>query len=623
MDTEYIDIRSLSIINDSISEIAGIPFSIFDSNGKLLLPAKMKDKSSYVEFQEFISSCIEKVIPKQEPIFLKDLSGNDYIMIPFNFNGTTLAAVSRADSMERLRLQNISAHLKKIFEILISLCYEKSIEKRKYQWAKAIINIASDITTSTDIKDVYSSLLDALMFLFDIKTVAILIKEGDEFKTVAAIGDIKSEVSNVVFHSKNPLIASTIEGCKPLSTNDFLEIEKLGLPDKVAAVNIFPLMDRSDVYGLLTIYNSLLSKHETYGVLDVCKVICMVIKNLCLQNNYNRCFNDLIALHTAIKKVTEANSRDDVYEAIVNAATELLNAERGSLMIPNSDDLVIKAVKGINKWLVQDIKIKIGEGVAGRVFKDGKPFFVRNIETLPDIKPRRHYKTHSFISMPMTFASEVKGVLNVTDKITGDEFTEKDLSLLDYFSSYASMVLKAKDYQAMADQMKEFAITDYLTGLFNRRYLYEYLTEEIHRSRRYNFVFSLIMFDIDNFKLFNDSEGHIAGDNILKAISRLTKECLRTNDILARFGGEEFAILMPQTGKEEAHKVAERIRKNIRENIPKTWTKFPYPYITVSFGISFFPECGEGIDDLIKSADYALYEAKKKGKDTIAIYKSD
>lgn len=620
MDTEYIDIRSLSIINDSISEITGLSLSIYDSNGNLLIPSKKQDESPHEEHRRFICNCLEKAMPRQESVVVKDLSGKNHLLIPFSFNGTNFAAISSAFSLEHSQLQNTAIHIKKILETLIAAGYEKNLDRKRYQWAKAITNIASDIHMPADMKEVFSSMLDALIFLFDAKTASIMIKDKDLFRAAAAAGSLKDEVRNLAFHGKHSLIMRSIEARMPASTNDYLEISRLGLPDSVSALHIFPLMDKDNVYGLLTVYNSMIQKDVACGILDFCKLICIVIKNLYVQNDYDRCINDLMALHMATKKVAQINERDDIYEAIVDAATELLNAEKGSLMLPNRDDLVIKAVRGINKWLVQDIRIKIGEGVAGKVFKDGKPFFVKNAETLkPDIKQRHHYKTNSFISMPLTFASEITGVLNVTDKTTGDEFTEKDLSLLNYFSSYASIVLKANDHQAMAEQMKEFAITDYLTGLFNRRYLYEHLTEEIHRSERYGFIFSFVILDIDNFKLFNDTEGHIAGDNILKEFARISRECLRANDILCRFGGEEFAILMPQTGSEEAYGVAERIRKNIKDHLLHKVQKFPHPYITASFGISSFPECGTNIDELIKSADSALYEAKAKGKDTIVV----
>jgi diguanylate cyclase (GGDEF)-like protein len=169
--------------------------------------------------------------------------------------------------------------------------------------------------------------------------------------------------------------------------------------------------------------------------------------------------------------------------------------------------------------------------------------------------------------------------------------------------------------------MKELSVTDPLTGLFNRRFLRERFIEEIHRSERYDSTFSLAIFDIDDFKLFNDTEGHLAGDTVLKELASIARRCIRVNDILSRFGGEEFAVLMPQTNKEEAFVVAERIRKSIKESSMHKWGKFPRPSITVSIGIASFPHNGRTIDELIEHTDVALYKAKSMGKDRTVIYK--
>ena len=132
--------------------------------------------------------------------------------------------------------------------------------------------------------------------------------------------------------------------------------------------------------------------------------------------------------------------------------------------------------------------------------------------------------------------------------------------------------------------------------------------------------FSLAMIDIDDFKLFNDTEGHLAGDEILKNIANIAKDSLRIIDVIARFGGEEFAVIMPQTDKDEAFMVTERIRKSIVEYLPRTWNVFPNDAITISIGIASFPSDGNDRKSLIRNADKALYTAKIKGKDRTVVW---
>ena len=191
--------------------------------------------------------------------------------------------------------------------------------------------------------------------------------------------------------------------------------------------------------------------------------------------------------------------------------------------------------------------------------------------------------------------------------------------LLRSFVSYASIALERSAYYSLAGHLRELSITDSLTGLFNRRYFEERFLEEIHRSNRHNLEFSLAMIDIDDFKLFNDSEGHLAADEVLKCIANIAKDCLRISDVIARFGGEEFAIIMPQTNKVEAISVAERIRHAIKKYLPCTWKVFPKLTITISTGIATFPADGKDRKELIRNADRALYMAKMQGKDRTTV----
>ncbi len=151
---------------------------------------------------------------------------------------------------------------------------------------------------------------------------------------------------------------------------------------------------------------------------------------------------------------------------------------------------------------------------------------------------------------------------------------------------------------------KDLSIRDGLTGLFNYRYFKEMLQREIEKSKRYGHPFSLIMFDIDDFKKFNDKFGHLEGDMILRKFSHLISDSVRKIDLVFRYGGEEFFVLLPELPKDRAKNVAERLEKLVRENLP----------ITVSVGISEFPEDGKDVETLIKKADLDMFENKKMSK---------
>ena len=161
-------------------------------------------------------------------------------------------------------------------------------------------------------------------------------------------------------------------------------------------------------------------------------------------------------------------------------------------------------------------------------------------------------------------------------------------------------------------QLQEMAVTDFLTGLYIRRYFMSRLQDELLRSERYNKVFSIVMADIDNFKDFNDTYGHATGDQVLKAAGSFFQQSLRQTDVIARYGGEEFIIFFPETDKEAAYVLAERLKKGfsqIRLDI--------LPRLAISLGISTYPEDGKDIETLIKNADTAMYSAKQRGRNRV------
>lgn len=156
-------------------------------------------------------------------------------------------------------------------------------------------------------------------------------------------------------------------------------------------------------------------------------------------------------------------------------------------------------------------------------------------------------------------------------------------------------------------QVEEMAVTDPLTGVYNYRYFTHRLNQEVEKARRYKRQLSLIIFDIDNFKDFNDTYGHPAGDNALKEAAKVFLENIRDIDVLARYGGEEFLVLLPETGVDEAFIAAERIRQAVEKD-----TK-----VTVSGGIAAFPGNADNAENLLKNADDILYKAKNKGRNII------
>lgn len=310
------------------------------------------------------------------------------------------------------------------------------------------------------------------------------------------------------------------------------------------------------------------------------------------------------------------------YQAILEHVAGLLQAERASLWLfnENSNEIVLRAALGFS--ISEETRIAAGEGIAGRVVESGAPLVIKDIEAagISAALPDRNYKTKSFISFPITIGGRKIGLVNVASKRTGEPFDEIDVSLLEILGPQVAVAMERAEWHQRATQFQLMSITDPLTGLLNRRYLEERLTEELSRSQRYNYSMSCLMIDIDDFKTYNDRNGHQAGDVALKITAHSLKAALRSADIACRYGGEEFCILLPQTTVSEAGVIAERMRQKVADTVYPHGASQPSGRVSISIGISTLAKHIDTAESVIAAADRALYTAKSLGKNRIEFY---
>ncbi len=191
-----------------------------------------------------------------------------------------------------------------------------------------------------------------------------------------------------------------------------------------------------------------------------------------------------------------------------------------------------------------------------------------------------------------------------------------------FISGYLSKNLHENEelLQELLRQTRELSIRDGLTGLYNQMHFFELLGRETRQSQHHGLSYSLIMFDVDHFKNYNDRHGHLRGSETLRAIAAIMRRKFRSSDLLAKYGGDEFAIILPQTDKVGAYLAAERLRESVeREPFPGAETQ-PQKKVTLSIGLAAFPEHGLNDDEILNHADKALYFAKESGRNRSVIY---
>jgi diguanylate cyclase (GGDEF)-like protein len=225
-----------------------------------------------------------------------------------------------------------------------------------------------------------------------------------------------------------------------------------------------------------------------------------------------------------------------------------------------------------------------------------------------------NYKTNNCAIVPLICQDMVVGVLNLADKMSGDQFNSGDIALIELFSQ---LVGASIGNIKLFEKIQRQATTDGLTGLVNHKTFYEILEKELWRSRRYGGQISLIMVDVDNLKKINDTYGHRAGDKVIREIGRKIKECIRQIDTAARYGGDEFAVILPNTSLGDATIVAQRMVNTVASS-PATWKRDLIP-LSVSVGLGQY-DADTNPEDITSRSDQALYSAKKAGKNTVRVF---
>jgi diguanylate cyclase (GGDEF)-like protein len=325
-----------------------------------------------------------------------------------------------------------------------------------------------------------------------------------------------------------------------------------------------------------------------------------------------------------LRTIASTLDSEKVYDSLLVRFSEIMQAERSTLMIldQESNELVVEAALGADYEAIGPIHVMLGDPIAGAVLASGTPLVVRDTDSDPRISrpsPGR-YKSKSFISYPITLGLRRIGVLNLTDRADGLPYENDDLTMLDMIAPHLALIIDRTEWAKKAEAFQQMSLTDPLTGLPNRRYLQERLFEEVERSKRYNTPLSFMIIDVDRFKSYNDIYGHTNADRVLVKTAQILRGAVRAIDMSARFAGDEFCIVLPETELGDAARIAERVRRSVCETEYSGEQGDPMARVSISIGISSFSASRQSPLSIMDTADRALYQAKARGRNCVAIY---
>jgi diguanylate cyclase (GGDEF)-like protein len=332
-----------------------------------------------------------------------------------------------------------------------------------------------------------------------------------------------------------------------------------------------------------------------------------------LLERRNEEFASMIEIGKALTSTLDIHA---ILETIMKQVERLIKPKAWSLLLVDgeSGDLIFEiAVSTVSEQL-KGVRLERGKGIAGWVAQHGEPLLLPDVSKderfAVDIDQKMMFTTRSIVCVPMKIKDQVIGVIELINSFEDTDFDESDIQLISAIADFAAIAIEnARNYK----RINELVITDDLTGLYNSRQFGQVIENEVKRSGRYGESCSLIFLDLDHFKGINDTYGHLVGSRMLGEFGRLVGKHIRSTDMAARYGGDEFAIILPHTGKDQAIKMACNLLDIMKETHFVSDDNTPIT-LTASFGVATFPNDADCRAGLVKAADSAMYDAKAGGR---------
>jgi diguanylate cyclase (GGDEF)-like protein len=324
---------------------------------------------------------------------------------------------------------------------------------------------------------------------------------------------------------------------------------------------------------------------------------------------------DLIEVARAVVSTLDL---DSVLQAILSSAQKFSRMPAGSIALYDEthQQLTLHAHNGLTANFVKRERWEVlPGGLTERVLREGEILYVEDTEQTPCFRNpvAVNEGIRSLICVPLVVKESTLGILYLDDFVPRT-FDREEMNLIPVMASFAAMAIaNAKLHK----RTRVMAITDELTGLHNHRYFRQVYRLEFSRAKRYAKPLSLIMLDVDDFKKLNDTYGHPAGDRVLEAIGEIILSTVRAVDYGFRYGGEELVVILPETPRESALHVAERLRERIERNAAGALKGIADRAVTVSVGVVSYPDDGTAREELFDRVDGLMYRAKRSGKNRV------
>jgi diguanylate cyclase (GGDEF)-like protein len=477
----------------------------------------------------------------------------------------------------------------------------------------ALEKIGLTLTSSLKLSDVLRTFLSTAVYLTNTEMGSIILvdykekkiqrsfnyyKKGKRLESYRSSARLGEGVSGKILSTKKPV---AIKDITKLSNVNPVAIKK----GRRSVLGV-PVMMKKKIIAILYVNSSKIREYtnsEISQITILASQAAVAIENARLYSQIEQKIRDLSISYNISQTLISTIDLEALLSKILEDLKNTFGYLNAAIMLVDKETnrLVFKASKGYPSK-IKKMKLRIGkDGITGHVAATGKTYYA------PDVTKEKRYimgisTSHSELAIPLKIGVKVIGVLDV-ESTEYDAFDEWEIKLL---TSVAAQIANAIEKSRLYEETKMLSLTDPLTELPNRRHFDVIIESELRRSERYNRPLGVLLIDLDNFKRYNDEKGHLEGDKVLIEYAKMMRSSVRDVDLICRYGGDEFIVVLPETDKSFARAVAERIRKKIVKVGHKS-------KITLSIGVSAYPLDGEDKNSLVMSADKACYSAKKGG----------
>ena len=472
------------------------------------------------------------------------------------------------------------------------------------------------ILSTFDLDEVLKRILAIAHDYFHLRNVAILLLDREKQQLCVRSQVGWDEGKDMVFLAADKgITGASVSKKQPVYAPDVSQDPRYVCAAKSTRSELaIPLMVRDDVVGVLDCQSDQINHFdpETVELLTLFSTQASIaLENARLYSLERQRARQLEAINIIAQQSTAVMELEDLLTRVCSVIQQAFHVSQVSLLLREEGDLVMRAFHGeLTPCFSSGGRFPTTQPPWSQVLDTSGTVIEKDLRSAPE-SFRLFRESASRMSIPLISFGQTLGVLTLHSS-TVNAFRESELQSLESVADICANSIQNAHY---VERVKQLAYLDGLTGIFNRRFFELRIMEEVERARRYSTSMAVIMADIDQFKRLNDEFGHLLGDQVLRQVSSIFHQQVRKTDVVCRYGGEEFALLLTQTSVDQAFAVAEKLRKIIEKwqfpGVPRA--------ITISAGVAAFPLHGKNRDELVRAADSGLYLAKQAGRNRVCL----